>query len=393
MDLLLQRILFILLALVLAVPRLPLVPVGLGELSLRLDGLFTFLLGLTVYILLIRYSLLSFFAASVILILYSAGDVSLLISASLALQIISIAFLPVILVGIKIRRPNRFAYTFDKAVRYFVLFGIFNAVLAISSRLVGVDYCFAPEVYLACIGSYGVLDRPYLYAVVIGAALCISLARQKPQLVAGGILMLGLLISDSRSIAAAFMVFAFIAGFLRARTATVRGTLAALFLLAVIIVSTGEGKLSFRGQVGNEEVDPSWQVRLANIEKYVDWVDPKRIFVGGGALAFYEFSVQYSVAGPADNLYVRLLSEIGIFGIMALLAPYWDSRLFRRTRARSSFLLYLLVALLLFISTYHESLVIAKSGHSIVLLGMYIWLRIAPNMIADSDQEGHLSLH
>jgi hypothetical protein len=185
------------------------------------------------------------------------------------------------------------------------------------------------------------------------------------------ILLIGLLISDSRSIAIILVILGFVV-FSICRGFSFKNLIATFIMLLVFLLFTVVigNKINLSNLGVNE--DPSWAMRLYNIIEYFDWIDLRKIILGDGALAFYQFSKQYGVPGPIDNIYFRLASEIGIFGSIILffisVLPIYFS-----AKANKNMHLFAFYTISIgLISVFQESLLVPKSGHIILLLGIFL---------------------
>jgi O-antigen ligase len=119
--------------------------------------------------------------------------------------------------------------------------------------------------------------------------------------------------------------------------------------------------------------DRSLEMRIYNIENYLDWLNNKRILFGGGAQSFLEFSSQYSMPGPLDMGYVRLISEFGIVGILSLIILlvliFKNKLVYFKNKIYFRFFIFLLIYTIL-----NEGIFAGKSGNlTFFMLGYFFF--------------------
>lgn len=353
----------------LLVPRIPLIPAGLGESVIRIDGVLSALAGAIIFLTYGRP--VSFIMLLVVGSLYvGQNSSSLILSAAYFFQVLSIIMLPSLLN--KMIAQNQWGEKdFERAKRILVYYSAINIIIAAACRGFGVEVCIDSS-GVGCVGGYGLLDRPYIFSVYTGAAFVLLCSDKKIKLTWVVFLLFGLLISDSRAISA-FMLTLGIAIYIRFNNITLRhiGNAAFISTAALLVFLLADGKMG-AGYIGQAEIDPSWAMRLVNFENYFNWVDLKKLVVGNGAFAFYEFSVQYGVPGPVDNLYVRVASEIGVLGGLTisilLVRPLWRSAKYNQRKLIFSYFMISIAAA----AVFQESLLAPKAGHVYVLLGIYL---------------------
>ena len=286
-----KNLVFFLLCAVILAPRIPIVPLDYGELSLRIDGVISALLGvLLIYQLRSSLVIIPIFFVAV---LYLHGSSSAIVAAGLYLQVISILLLP-----IAFNYYDRIDSLINKNIlnrlaTIIVGYSILNVIIAFVSRYFSFQYCIDSSTDTGCIGEYGFLDRPYVFAIFIGSSFVLLCASKWFEFRLTSILLFGLFISDSRSIALV-MVLLGVAAFLINKKMSFRKAFSfgAPLVILMIVMSFGDGKMSLENQFSGE-TDPSWLMRLYSIDKYIEWVDLLKFMFGSGALAFYQFSEQY----------------------------------------------------------------------------------------------------
>lgn len=365
------------LVLVLAVvltPRIPLMPLGFGDLSLRVDGLGSAIAGLLALFILTRNLGLAFLAI-LLMILYLRDINTALVSMGLYLQIFSIILLPFILLKLAKVHTGFSEWAVAKIERFLTAYAVFNVGLAFFSRLIEFEYCFDAENMTGCVGPYGLLDRPYIFAVFVGCALVVASGVRRINFPVLLILVFGCSISDSRAISVILLLVAIFSLYTFHRELFVK-ILTLLFALIIILIlaAPSGSKMSFGG-APNEDGDPSWLMRLYNIDLYVQWLDSYKFIFGAGGLAFYQFSDAYGAPGPVDNLYIRLGSEIGVLGFIVLFYIFLNPLVRWKQTQISPLLISTFIVAVLSISIFHESLIVPRAGHLISALGSYICLK------------------
>lgn len=361
---------FIFVAFVMVIPRIPIFPLGYGELSIRVDGLISIIAGfLILYVFKVRLLIIPLVFIAV---LYFGDFKNFFISTGLFFQVVSIFALPALFN--LLRFSGRLIC--DLVSRYFelviVLSALVSVLIAVISRFFLFEFCVDSITSTGCFGSYGMLDRPYIFSVFIGSAFVLLCGSGRLMHVNVIILMYGLYISDSRSISVIMYALGMV-NFMARKNVTVKkyffvGIISSALLIAAFF---GAGKMSISSVPVNEP-DPSWMMRVDSINKYMDWVDVQKLFFGDGALAFYQFAEPYGQPGPIDNLYFRLASEVGLVGVFVLLCVY----IYPLIRiAKNNGNVILLISYLLSvaaISVFQESLIAPRSGHVLVMLGVVL---------------------
>lgn len=365
-----KTFLFLILAIIL-IPRIPIAPLGYGELSIRVDGVASALVGiLALFVLSKRLSIILFLTILFLIYIHDAGSV--ILSAGLFFQVISIILLPVLFGYFNKKNINFYELSRGSLAPVIIFYALLNIIIAVLSRYSSFEYCVDSLSNTGCVGSYGFLDRPYVFSVFIGVAFVLVCAGTRFSYINALILLFGLLISDSRAIAVVMLILGAVVYFQFQRISLAK--LLSFFVAAVILlmaVMLGEGKMSLENATF-DEVDPSWLMRLHNIDLYMEWLDLSKLTIGGGALAFYQFSDAYGQPGPVDNLYIRLASEIGVIGVVILMFLYLQPLLRCSINRRRNLTFISYVVAVSFISVFQESLIVPRAGHVLVLLGIYL---------------------
>lgn len=362
-----NKLIGFLLILIIYIPRLPIVQMGYGDSYLRVDTILSVLLG-AVFLMQIRSNNILLLVLLLFLILCQSDN--LIVSVGLLFQIIGIFLIPYIFI-----KNDYLCKSLNKIVRYSFYIIIVNIFIATIFRLFNIEYCINPLQNGGCIGYYGLLDRPYVFGIYSGLGLIYIINKPFNNIYIQNffyfIIVYGMYISDSRSIAVIFLLMGIII-FLSINRFKFSHILYFIFIICIYIlfIKSDSDKMSF----SNIDIlnDPSWMMRFDNVLRYIDWVDLRKFLIGDGALAFNQFSMQYGEAGPVDNLYVRLLSEFGIIGSLVLFSlSFYPLKKIYKSKGLN--LLFISIASLFFvISNYQESLIIPKCGHLIFLF--LVWL-------------------
>ena len=364
------KLALVLVCAIVILPRIPITQAGYGESLIRLDGLASAMLGaLMLYIFRRSYVIVPMISLACLYIFQGSSSVS--ISFAYYLQVLSIVMMPKFYGEIS-KREYLFNVEFlENAKNILIYYAIANILIAVISRYLAFSFCL-DSTNIGCVGEYGLHDRPYIFSVFVGVGFVLHCKDKNVSLLKLLILVYGLLISDSRSISAIMLVFGF-GVFVGGSSFSKRNSIILLagLTVAALMLIFGEGKITL-SHMGQNDVDPSWMLRVSNIDNYMNWVDPIKAFSGNGAFAFYEFSAQYGLPGPMDILYFRVASEVGIIGMLVLglllFHPLWIA-------AKSNnqvFYFSLFVAVVASISIFQESLLIPRSGHILAYLIIFL---------------------
>lgn len=351
-------------------PRIQIAPSGYGDLAIRIDGVAAVLAGFVALFIVSKRLLI--IPIVILFSLYMHGSDSVIMSLGLFFQVISIVMLP-ILVKYFNRKDVNFRGLFQRYLENVVVYyALVNVIVAIIARYFAFEFCIDSITVNGCIGPYGFLDRPYVFSVFIGVAFVLVCSGMGFSHIKATMLIFGLLNSDSRSISA-IMFFLGVVIYLKFQRKSLAKLFSLLIMVVILVVAANliEVKVNLRN-VSFDEVDPSWLMRLHNIERYMEWVDFSKLIFGNGALAFYQFSDAYGLPGPVDNLYIRMASEIGVLGGIIFISIYLFPLLLSAIHCRRNLIFISYVVAVLFISVFHESLIIPRAGHLLVLLGIYL---------------------
>lgn len=209
-------------------------------------------------------------------------------------------------------------------------------------------------------GLYGTASMPFQFALFACGLFFLTPEKngRSDRALRILIVLAALATGDSRIAAGAFVLAVF-------------GWQAALVVPLIVVLGSSlpasEKMLSVLSLESNQVAsDPSLLMRLDNIGNYQDWVTPNTLLFGAGAQGFLEFSKQYGYPGPLDMLYVRVLSEVGLVGLVILTimslrrlnTPLWFHAKAQSRRMLLSWLVFLFLY-----SLFNEGIVACRSGH------------------------------
>lgn len=367
-----NRFLYFLILLYIILIYMPRIPIGLipGISSiLRTDTIVTFLFSFFCFIYIILYKKrFSFFVISLYLIVFLFSfEMGVFIYAPsflLYFSFIAIIFLfedVVKIVSVKaIVQFLRYFLFFNIIIHFFCLFSGFSLV----SNSLGLDDD------LLILGPYGILFAPYNFTIllVIGAFLE-YFTNHKIYSIPFLIIFIALISANSRAGFGAFTFLITIESFFFSRNNVNRLSIIVISVMAIIFISSIDSlnikSLSTFNNIDINE-DASWLMRVESFNNWLNWLSPFKFFFGGGAQIFVTFVTQYGLPGPFDNLYLRIISELGVIGLILFL--YW-MLLFYNHNFKSRIFLYS-IFWMFFFSFFNESFLAIKGGH-------LFWLFIA----------------
>jgi hypothetical protein len=282
--------------------------------------------------------------------------------------------------------PYFFA-TFNKKIdlnyifRLLIYIAILNIFISVASRIFDYQLVINGSKLL---NKYGLFYGPYIYAVYLGASLIFTFYIKKINYLYIIIIIVGLLYSDSRSIGWLFIAFYF---FL-----LLKDNFKNIIPVTLVIFWIGNAlsnKMALKNII-NISADPSFGMRKVNYYNYIDWISIDKVLFGGGFQSFLEFSNQYGSPGPIDNLFLRLLAEIGFFGFILFLV-------FNYIVIKKSYQLFSysgvvycksynikleiigLIAVIMAIGFFQESLLVPRSGHMFYMLFVVVFYTMKDN--------------
>lgn len=213
-------------------------------------------------------------------------------------------------------------------------------------------------------GLFGVSKMPFQFILYVAAFLFISLAIFS-NLGATTPLTLILILVSAATSESRIGFFALFVGFIL----TLKPAKAVVFLFPAILISPFvlTEKMSFISSMDLTTImnDPSLVMRLVNLENFITWLSPERVFLGGGAFAHLQFTSTYGQAGALDILFVRLLAEFGfvifLVGVMYFLLNLW--RILNNSNAIRRRLILGWIFFILAYSIMNEGVIASRSGH------------------------------
>ena len=359
-----DRYLLFMLALSIVVPRLPLVPIGLLGL-IRLDHLIIILtLPAIIYkILLVR---LYFILAVIFTIIFTFGENTYESFGHSVGAIYSILFIIQCIIFVELGGKLAHARDLKKIkIIYFAL--LISVSVGFVSRFTGFrmcsEYLHGNIVTSPCwLDQYGFSGAPYVFGAHAVGFMFISLIllRMFPYLVG----LISLILGDSRAYFGAF-VPASIWQLMKAKLSI------AVFLPLALpgILLTFSNVKAIKGFTLSALTDRSLGMRLDNYANFMEWLTLKRLLFGDGYAAYLDFAVQYGQPGHPDNLYIRVISEIGVIGLAAYFLAVVT--VFLKLKLRLSMLTLIFILGVLVLGLVQESHLANKSGQMLgFLLGL-----------------------
>lgn len=223
---------------------------------------------------------------------------------------------------------------------------------------------------LLIFGPFGLMFAPYNFTILLVVGAFLEFFRNKKVYSFSFFLIfLALIFANSR---AGFASFSFIILFEIVFFSNNKKNI--FIILAVILF--GILSISFIDTLGikslttlnNVDVsnDASWLMRVESFNNWIEWLTTIKFLFGGGAQIFVTFVTQYGLPGPFDNLYLRILSETGLFGLILFL---YFMLIYKNFNISSRIFAYSFLWMLFF-SFFNESFLAIKGGH-------LFWLYIA----------------
>lgn len=260
------------------------------------------------------------------------------------------------------------SYALYKIIRLIVYFQVIIHFLG----LLGAQYVIdvGGESYTV-FGKYGTFGMPFKFGLFcISSLLIINIFNSNKNLILL-FLIFAVLTSDSRISIISFLLILFVARPLWMPVLVLMLPLSIILSPKLFILLT-DGIFTFF-------TDPSLLMRIINIQNYISWVDVTSFLLGGGALVFLEYSVQYGKPGPLDFLFLRLLSEFGILIFLIIILKF-----FKILKSFPGGVLHLIaiVTALIFYSLFNEGIIALRSGnYFFAILAMLTGLTSRKNTI------------
>jgi len=299
-------------------------------------------------------------------------------------QLISIIFLPYFMAYYNQKIDLKYFF------KFLIYLALINILMSSLSRLFEFQLLFNNTVVL---NKYGFLYQPYLYSVVLSVGLisCHFIKDMRYSILYILTMFAGLFFSDARAIAYSFILF-YLLLLIQKSFINVLWAIGLLFVSGNFII----GKMSFSNLIYGFTGDFSLHMRVSNFLNYFEWATIGKFFFGGGFQSYYQFSQAYNQPGALDNLYLRLLAEIGLVGIALFLFLNYISirnafKIFIRTNGsnikRSHITLQVILLIFCFsgIAFFHETQIVPRSGHAMYLLFVLLFfsMNYSPNNIKE----------
>ncbi len=246
-----------------------------------------------------------------------------------------------------------------------------NSTGGMLSRLSGLKICQDVEYNsldsTRCLfDEYGVAGAPYISGAFAVAIIIMATLQNKRTFQIIGVAML--MLSDSRAFAASFIPLILYL-LIKSNFGKYKYILIIFGVLAIPFIETKTVSGFSSDQLG----DQSYLMRLMIYYDYLEWLNASRLLIGSGANAFLEFAIQYDMPGHPDNLYIRLLSEIGVLGVAIFFAMilYGNKTIVKKKKEEK--LRYFLYIIGLFVlGLAQESLMAVKAGHMLAFILGYL---------------------
>lgn len=350
--------LFLLAASVLT-PRVPILGLGLIG-ALRLDHIFL-IFAFILSALKIATSKRYFFYFICFSILFFLGGSSFLSFSYTLGAFYSVNFLIQLIIyfeiGLRVARsPNA------KFLRglYFSL--SFNSIIAFTSRLTGIRLCseylngdiLTSPCYL---DEYGFSGAPYVFGAHSVALLFLGLLFFHYSSIFLG--LISLVLGDSRAFFGAFLPSAMLQ---KLKSKPLFAVFFSIVAVPTLLRLSADSKV-VNGFSKEQLLDRSLGMRLENWSNFLNWIDLKKLFLGDGFAAYLDFAVQYGQPGHPDNLYLRVISEIGLVGCALFLV--FCILIVRRLRHRLTVFSVIFILGVLVLGLVQESHLASKSGQII----------------------------
>lgn len=190
-----------------------------------------------------------------------------------------------------------------------------------------------PEIFLL---KYGIFHMPFMYTFSLLCWLCYiisNIQRTSSLFLYISFACFGLVIGENRNSFLILIIMLCNLFFFNSKNIFYLLLTIFFLLLSIYIIDLfGNGrsldifKIINYNIIDNLLKDDSFSMRVNNLIRFIDyynWLDIEKkityILFGGGALSFLEYSIQFNKPGHFDVLYLRILSEYGIFGFFFFL--------------------------------------------------------------------------
>lgn len=359
-------------------PKIPIFSISGISSPFRVDLIFCYLLIFFLFISnyqlvfnFINKKLLAFIFIIFFIFLYIINSPSP--SIALAQILLYISFICSFVIGVRISDREISDRRFIKklAIILWVIVGIHLmwTILGINDIEGGFNSGLGQDESYILLGRYGTTSMPFQFSIYCASLIFYILGDKKNsyvyKIISIIVLSAAMVLGDSRISLGAISITIF--GF--------NGILFFPLLLSMLMIMPVNQKMTdiLAFDFNSILSDPSLGMRIYNIDNYIDWLNYKRIIFGGGAQSFLEFSSQYSMPGPLDMGYIRLVSEFGVFGVLFLiisLALVFNGKLiYIKNKVYFRFFIFLLIYTIL-----NEGIFAAKSGNlTFFMLGYFFF--------------------
>tara|TARA_B100000900_G_C20601770_1_gene725964 strand:- start:7200 stop:8384 length:1185 start_codon:yes stop_codon:yes gene_type:complete len=356
----------VLFVMILYSPRIVLFRIPEISSILRVDTVLTFILGAVGIIYMMRDKYPKRFYLIIIYIVLALSSTIFGFSIFLASSLLYISLFMSYMIGNKV-----ISYYGSKKVWNFILkFVAFNCIVHLFSIFTGLSYNDGIENiggdsgYIIILGKFGILSAPYNFVVVVGLTWLINFYITKKILSPISLLLIfSLILSESRS---GFGILILILVFELFIFGKIKNKIYSFFTFIPILIFLFTGVITIKALSVFQNLDlfndPSILMRLLNFESWIDWLTIKKLFFGGGAQMFLEFSTQYGYPGPTDVLLLRVLSEVGLVGLVLIFYFIIFNKNKKLKKNKLTRVFYYCVFWMFLLGFFNESMMSIKGG-------------------------------
>ena len=357
----------ILFTIVLYIPRIPLFTIPGISSILRLDTIATFIFSIFSFIYVIIYKksiYLLFFIFYLIIFLYS-NTMGMSIYAPTLLLYFS--FFSIFLLFEDLVKLVKIS----SVIKYINIYLFLNILLHFISIITGFNISnnnLGTGEEMLILGPNGLMFAPYKFTILLVIGGLLNYFINKTIFTYSFLLIfISLIFSDSRAGFGAFLLILFFEILLFSKNKINKLLLGIIILLFSFYISfIGSLNIKSLNAFNNLNIneDASWLMRVESFNNWLNWLSPFKLLFGGGAQIFVTFVTQYGLPGPFDNLYLRLMSEVGVVGLIL----FFHFFLFYKNKNISSRIFIYATFWMCFFSFFNESFLAIKGGHIFWLL-------------------------
>jgi hypothetical protein len=318
------------------VPRAPFLGVESG--LLRLDHLLTLSLGLCSFVVSIRAGKYALFLVSIVLAgLYISPTPTLnTVIGSVYSVLLLYAIIGSFFLGsfhhFNNSNGDAFSSLHQRLLQPWTLIWA-NIIISIFSIITNLTVCLSVTYGIensvqdgrCLIDRYGLMGAPYIYSTLLPLSIaCIQFTKGNLSLLPP---LYFLATGDSRALSVPFIPFYLYTILKSSSIFSLRFHLKTLLgfglMAAILVVSSIFQFKNISGiSQGASLFDHSWQMRLDIYENFRVWLTTTKLLFGDGFQAYFQFATQYGFISRADNLYIRVISETGLVGLLIYLITY-----------------------------------------------------------------------